>query len=332
MDSIRLGYACINTALRKKVFCSRSCTMDTLRGMGPEAGTRYLKELALQNIRDLLTILQWNETHGIRFFRITSGLFPHQGNHLLPDSFTRRSYYRGDIAFAHADLKIVGEYAQAHGHRLSFHTQAYIQLGTPRLDVLKRSVFEIIVYMRVYKAMAIPAAERCVILHGGGIYQCSHHATKHDAKQETLERWLSNYKKMPREVRDMIVLENDEYLYSVIDVLPFCEANRIPLCLDVFHNSISDERVAVTPALLKRVLKTWPAGRRPKFHLSEQEPDNRKGSHAFMVKAMPDYFFTLKNIDIMIEAKNKEQATMALYRKYFVKTIKNGRTRWTAGF
>lgn len=77
----RLGYACLNTVLRKKkppVFCSRTCRyaeavrekvaslintptfhdrIDTINKNGMD----FLKELARQNCIDLLQLIQWNE-------------------------------------------------------------------------------------------------------------------------------------------------------------------------------------------------------------------------------------------------------------------------------
>lgn len=56
----RLGYACLNTILRKKkppVFCSRTCRIDTINKNGMD----FLKELGKQNCRDLVELIQWNE-------------------------------------------------------------------------------------------------------------------------------------------------------------------------------------------------------------------------------------------------------------------------------
>ena len=66
-----LGYACINTQLNslpksKRITTNRSMVKRTFQ----ERGLPYASELALQNCRDLLTVLKWNEDNGIRFFRL----------------------------------------------------------------------------------------------------------------------------------------------------------------------------------------------------------------------------------------------------------------------
>jgi UV DNA damage endonuclease len=66
------------------------------------------------------------------------------------------------------------------------------------------------------------------------------------------------------------------------------------------------------------VLETWHRkGIRPKFHLSEQG-SGKTGHHSDYISAIPDYYLEIPgkyntNIDIMIEAKMKEQAIFQLY-------------------
>ena len=67
-----LGYACINMNLSelpksKCVTTNRSMVKKTFK----ERGITYASELALQNCRDLLTILEWNEESDIKFFRLS---------------------------------------------------------------------------------------------------------------------------------------------------------------------------------------------------------------------------------------------------------------------
>lgn len=324
MDSIRLGYACINTELRSKVFCSRTVIMDTLKKLSPDEAVRHCQEKALQNIADLLTILRWNEQRGIRLFRITSTLFPHQGNHLLPAEYQRKRYFQGDIEFARKSLEAVGAYAHAMGHRLTAHVQPFLQLGTPNPDVLKRTLFDLAIHEKIFEILRSP--DPVIIMHGGGFYQRPDHADKAAAKRETLARWIANWKRLSPNLKRWITLECDERHYGVADLLPICERWGIPFCLDLFHNSISADRVEVTTALLRRVNATW-RGRRPKYHISDQDPKLQFGAHAEMVRKIPDFMLRQKNIDIMVEAKFKEQAVLALYRRHF-KSSRGAHIAW----
>ena len=69
------------------------------------------------------------------------------------------------------------------------------------------------------------------------------------------------------------------------------------------------------------VLQTWiNRGIKPKFHVSEQG-SGRTGHHSDYIEVIPDYLLEIPekygmDIDIMIEAKMKEQAIFKLYTKY----------------
>ena len=74
---MNLGYACINMTLSsqpksKRITTNRSMIKRTFK----EKGIEYAGELALQNIKDLLSILKWNEKNNIKFYRMSSDIFP----------------------------------------------------------------------------------------------------------------------------------------------------------------------------------------------------------------------------------------------------------------
>ena len=72
---VQLGLCCLNTILRKQkppVFASRSIILRTLR----EKGVDNLKEKILENLRDILKMMDWNEMNGIKVFRLSSGYIP----------------------------------------------------------------------------------------------------------------------------------------------------------------------------------------------------------------------------------------------------------------
>ena len=83
---MNLGYACINMNLStlpksKRVTTNRSMIKKTFQ----QKGIAYASELGLQNAQDLLKILQWNEEHGIKFFRMSSDIFPWSSEYNLKD-------------------------------------------------------------------------------------------------------------------------------------------------------------------------------------------------------------------------------------------------------
>ena len=69
------------------------------------------------------------------------------------------------------------------------------------------------------------------------------------------------------------------------------------------------------------VLETWKNRLiKPKFHVSEQG-EGRTGHHSDYIETIPKFLLEIPEkygiaIDIMIEAKMKEQAIFKLYKKY----------------
>ena len=49
-----------------------------------EQGIDPLKEKIVQNLNDLIKMIEWNEQNGIKVFRLSSELFPHKTNPLVP--------------------------------------------------------------------------------------------------------------------------------------------------------------------------------------------------------------------------------------------------------
>ena len=93
---MNIGYACINMTLgsqKPKVTTNRGMIRKTF----DEKGISYVSELALQNVRDLIEVIKWNEKNGIKFYRMSSDMFPWMSEyHLLTYQIIKRyvCYYR----------------------------------------------------------------------------------------------------------------------------------------------------------------------------------------------------------------------------------------------
>lgn len=302
---IRIGYACINMDLRESnVFTSRSLILKTAR----EKGIEYVRSLIKDNVEDLFKIIIYNESHGIRFFRISSVIFPHIGNPKLQNS----DY---DLDFVKDKLKEIGKYAKRKNHRLTMHPGQYVQLGSNREEVVKQSFIDLENHANFLKMLGYtPSDGSVLIIHGGGTF---------GDKNETLKRWKENFLKLPKYVQEYISLENDENGYSIMDLLPFCEDLNIPFCVDVFHNEISKDYVPITQKLMNRIFKTWHNRNLiPKLHVSEQQSGLRRGAHSKTIDKLPDYLLKLPkllktDLDIMLEVKDKEISVFKIYYKYF---------------
>ncbi|KAJ1655280.1 hypothetical protein IWQ61_004948 [Dispira simplex] len=299
----RLGYACLNTVLRAQkppVFCSRTCRLATLQSRGID----YAKQLALANVRDIRAIIEWNENHNIRLFRLSSGIFP----------FASHKSYGYSLDFARQDLAEIGELARQLGHRLTCHPGQFTQLGSPHAHVVENSIRELAVHADMLDFMGM-GPDSVIVIHMGGTYG--------NQKQAVLTRFEHNFRTLlPAQARQRLVIENDELCYNVEDLLPISQKLDIPIVLDWHHAALYPSTYP-TEHYLASIREVWERrGIAPKQHYSESRPGAvsvmERRAHSDRVTLIPP---CESDVDLMIEAKDKEQAVLELYNTYRIYPI-----------
>lgn len=154
-----------------------------------------------------------------------------------------------------------------------------------------------------------------MILHLGGVF---------GDKAATLDRFRENYKGLSQGIKDRLVLENDDVSWSVYDLLPLCEELNIPMVLDFHHHNIIFDADQIREGtkdimdLFPRIIATWQRKNiTPKMHYSEPQPSaitaSQRRKHSPRVATLPPCPPTM---DLMIEAKDKEQAVFELMRNF----------------
>ena len=272
-------------------------------------GQKYVEALGLANARDLAKIIRWNDRYGIKFVRLSSEMFP----------FASHKEYGYRLApFASGVLAEAGRLITELGHRVSVHPGQFTQLGTPRREVVENSVRDLNYHSEMLHLLRLsPQQDRdaVIILHMGGVF---------GDKRLTLDRFRENYRLLPHEVQDRLVLENDDVSWSVHDLLPICEELNIPLVLDFHHHNITFDSSQVREGtldvtrLFDRIKATWTRkGITQKMHYSEPVPsaitNRERRRHGDRVATLPPCDPTM---DLMIEAKDKEQAVFELMRTF----------------
>ena len=306
---LRLGLCCLNTELREQkptVFASRGCIQSTLEKNGIE----FAQSIAKANIRDLFTMMDWNYQHGIEVFRLSSNIFPHITNHAL-------DLCNYNLEFAEGILGKLGKFAESRGQRITFHPGQFNVLGTPNIDALQKTMYELYTHAQILNYMNCPP-DSVMVIHGGGVY---------GNKRETMDRWCKNYMKLPEDTRERLVLENCEKNFNIEDCLEISRRVGVPVVLDNHHffcyNQIHTD---IKPkydisTYIPMVLDTWAKkGIRPKFHISEQG-SGKTGHHSDFITELPDYYLEIPEkygvgVDVMVEAKMKEQAIFKLYNTH----------------
>ena len=303
---IQLGLCCLNITMREKkpsVFSSRKMIIKSIE----EKGIDKLKEKIIQNLKDTLELIEYNELNGIKVFRLSSELFPHKSN-------PRVENYSFD--FAKSLLIEIGDKARKYNQRITFHPGQYNVVGTPDLKCFQQTINDLSYHCEVLDLMNMNQ-DSVMVVHGGGIY---------GDKELTKERWCKQFYELPDNVRKRLVLENCERCFSIQDCLDIADKINIPVVFDTHHYSCYkmlhlNEKLELPEYYIPKILDTWTKRNiKPKFHVSEQG-SGRCGHHSDYINEIPEYLLRIPdiyniNIDIMIEAKKKELAIFNLYKKY----------------
>lgn len=311
---LTLGYACLNDTCNKEIPVNRTCIQRTYLAKGKE----YAIELALKNLNNVLKILEWNESKGIRFYRLSSDMLPHCTNPKVIPSGEKYAY---DLEIFRPICKKIGKYSKKYNHRLTYHPGQFCQIGTPKKDVFEKTCIDLGMHADLLDMMELDQ-NSVMIIHGGGVY---------GNKEKTIKRWAKQFFQLPKNVQSRIVIENCERAYNYRDMLKLSSMVNRPIVFDTHHHdcySILKEELPCPSIFLPEILETWyKLGIKPKFHISEQDHDKRVGAHSKYVEEIPQYLIDLlkqgHQIDLMIEAKCKELAVLQLLEKYG--TLKNGK-------
>jgi UV DNA damage endonuclease len=260
-----------------------------------------------------LKLLKWNKDHHIECLRLSSEIFPHYSNIRYI-----KEQDRYNLDFVKDELKKIGEYVINNNMRVTFHPGQFNCIGSPNDVVLQSTICDLKMHADILDLMLLPL-DSCLVVHGGGIY---------GDKDKTIKRWINNFNLLPDNVKNRLVIENCEKNFNIKDCLYVSKQLNIPIVFDNHHfNCYSklhpEEKFESIEIYIEQVIETWTKlGRRPKFHLSEQnENKTHCGAHSNYIEVLPKYYLDIPikyniGIDIMIEAKAKEAAILNLYKKY----------------
>lgn len=293
-NDINFGYACLNTQLRNRgIFCSRTARLDTLKKK--ENPVEYLKTLAHQNLKDLQTILQWNAENNVKLFRMSSDIFP----------FCTHKDYAYPLDDFKETLQRLGTFAKETGQRLTMHPGQFHQLSSQRENVVQDTIDSLTYHADILQCMGLDH-HSILVIHGGNTQ---------GGKEKALARFKENWKMLPEYTQRRIVLENCETCYTVQDLLGVCNELSVPLVLDYHHDDINPSPTPLKE-LIPQVLETWRVrGIRPKFHMSQSQPDvqptdniQKRRAHSDLITRLPNTDVFPDGIDLMLECKLKEQS------------------------
>lgn len=269
----------------------------------------------------LARIFDYLETSGIRMYRISSDLAPYVTHPDMPQ-------FHRQIAECADELRALGRRARSLELRLSFHPSQFIVLNSPNPVLVRKSVADLAAQTEMLDRMEL-GPEAVLVVHAGGSY---------GDRDAGCGRWIETYRALSPEIRRRLVLENDDQRYSAADVLKIHDATGVPLIFDHQHFWCFNPEKLELGETVRRFVKTWPRGVRPKIHFSSprtelrqlKRKDRKSRKHKIVLQppvwsghadfCQPFEFITFMRMlaacdfDVMLEAKSKDLALLRLQR------------------
>jgi UV DNA damage endonuclease len=272
-----------------------------------QRGAAYASELALQNCRDLIEVVKWNNDKGIKVFRITSCLFPWASEYNIEDL--------PDIEEISRALATVGRIAAAGGQRLSLHPGPFNILASENEQVVQNTIKDLIIHQKMMDLMSQPKNRWAKInIHVG--------AARGD-RSKALDTWCRNFERLPQGVQQRLTVENDDKanLYSIKMLYEgVFKRTGVAIVADQHHHECGPQDISWAEAL-PMAASTW-GDVRPTCHLSNsrqlEDPKEAKNAHS-------DWYYTPFNdcgldVDVVLEAKMKERALLRYSQDFGLKS------------
>ena len=295
---VRLGYAVISKTLEaQKLFRTLTYTNYLKEG----TGTKKLEEIILHNLNGLEEILKYNVKNNIHFYRLSSSLIPLATHNNVDYDYESK---------IKDTLQHIGSYINANNLRIDTHPDQYCVLNSVRNEVVLASIQTLKYEASILNMLKIK--KPLIILHVG---------SSEGGKEEGIKRFKQNFLKLDNEIKKMIAIENDDKVYNIKDTLSLCEDLEVPMILDYHHHICNNDNLDIN-TYLPKIFATWQKIT-PKIHFSSPKSKLKRDFRAhhdyINVQDFIAFMQILKkfnqDVDIMIEAKMKDEALFRLVRE-----------------
>lgn len=296
---IRLGYVA-RTITLDDITSSHTITYTNYQKLNKQKQSEKLYNLITQNFEHLEKIFKYNLQNDVYFYRMSQSIIP-----LATHKEVKFDYIK---KFKNEWSKI-GNIIKENEMRVDMHPDQFCVLNSTNPIVFENSIRILNFNYSIYKAMGINSK---AILHVGSSV---------NGKEESLLRFKNNFSLISKKVRDIIILENDDKVFTVKDTLELCEELNIPMVLDYHHHTCNNYNDKID-LYLERIFNTWKKTNLiPKIHFSSPKSRKEKRSHHEYInyKSFILFLEKLKNyntdVDIMLECKAKDEALFRLLRQ-----------------
>ena len=298
---IRLGYACLSTTLQ----ITSSTPYPLSKFMTDTDAYCKWTSIVHSNLKHLEEILKYNIKNNIHVFRLSSNLIPLATIEDFPFNYTTDFYPL---------YQRIHKMIEENKMRISFHPDQYTVLNSTRKEVLISTKKNLEYHYNLLDMLHVQ--DKLILLHIG---------SSAFGKKQAITRFANQFYTLDEKIRKSIAIENDDKVFNVLDTLLLSQQLNIPMVLD-YHHHICNGGFSVFP-YVEDIFKTWKE-KIPKVHFSSPKSKLKKEFRSHHDYIDSDTFISFieqikhlpYDIDIMIEAKAKDEALFRLVRELKYKT------------
>lgn len=292
---IRLGYACITNCLD-----STSSSPYTYGEYLKYGDMEKLDRVIVSNLKSLEEIIYYNIKNNIHFYRMSSKIIP-----LATKSDVKFDYINKYKSYYDKIGKMISDYDM----RVDFHPDQFCVLNSVKSDVVSASIDILKYHYSLLEALGIK--NKILVLHVG---------SNSFGKDKSIRRFINNFNKLPNYLKKCIAIENDDKVFNVNDVLEISKNTGVPVILDYHHHLCNKSDFS-----FEDIFNSF-NNMKVKMHFSSSKNKKDFRSHNDYINGddFIDFIKILKkydrDVDIMIEAKCKDDSLFRLVRYIKYKT------------
>jgi UV DNA damage endonuclease len=249
-----------------------------------------LSERILHNFKMTLNTIRFCQLNNIQGYRLSSSLAPVLTHKNVRMRIADLPNYASIVAVCDSIKQ-----ALASGPlRLSAHPSEYITLSSSNQECIDNSILDLQQHAEIFDLLNLPQDYRSPL---------NIHIRQDGDAQTIADKVLSVYDNLPDNIRQRLVLENNDNAKGVWGIKNlvkyFYNSRRIPITYDSLHHSILHDNLTAEQAF-HMAYDTWPTV--PLFHYSESADGTRK--HADMPTSVPKTYGRDVMYDIELKFKN----------------------------
>lgn len=297
---VRLGYVAISKTLEEL----NNFHIITYTDFSKKQDYEKLDLVIKKNFNTLKEILKYNQKNNIHFYRLTSKFIPLATHKDLDFDYIKK--YKNLYNETSKLMKNM---------RIDTHPDQFTVLNSTKKEVIESTIKTLEYHYQILKAFNMD--KTIIILHvGSSVF----------GKENSIKRFINNFNKLPEYLKKSIALENDDKVYNIKDVLELCKKIRVPFVFDYHHYKCNNDGENYLD-YLEQIFSTW-NNIPPKIHFSSPKNKSKKDfrSHSDYIN-VEDFISFInelkkinKDVDIMLEAKAKDEAIFRLVRQLKYKT------------